>query len=221
MMPTDGEAPFLPVSQPFFYGSPVPSACMSASGIVLAANCTALQYLGVIPAGVPGMPLTRFVRQESARDIRRHLLRVSDDVSEIETVFLRSDGEPLLTLIQSTRLQIDTDGPPHVPSALLHLRRDRELTESLRARHERLDFLAHHHPLTGLPSRTLMLDRLEHQRPKHAYGLVRRTRVHGRERLQAGQRPVRTHGRRRGSRRGGQATPGGRAGARHGGPHRR
>ena len=81
--------------------------------------------------------------------------RQCEDGQSFEKEFIRKDGS-----IFPVELQVyAVNTPDGAPAGLWAIVRD--ITERKRAQ-EKLDFLAYHDPLTGLPNRALLLDRLEH-----------------------------------------------------------
>jgi diguanylate cyclase (GGDEF)-like protein/PAS domain S-box-containing protein len=143
-----------------FDDAPIGMALVDAAGRIGRVNAVLVQTLGFSAAQLQAMKLADLLGPEEREDApwpRAALAGVSE-----ERRFVRRDGSTGWALWQHSVLQ-DDDG--QVASFITHV-----LDISMRKHAERqLDYQAHHDPLTGLPNRTLFVERLtdalEHPAP--------------------------------------------------------
>ena len=149
--------------------SPQPTA-IHQDGEVVYVNAAAARMLGGMVEEVVGRPVEDFIPESSADAIRRRsaLALDGEDVGLAELEFRSLDGSILEVEVAS--VPMDWLGRPAVQVIA------RDLTERNRAR-QALETQALHDPLTGLPNRTLLAERLvaaaeRHRRTGKRYAVV-------------------------------------------------
>jgi diguanylate cyclase (GGDEF)-like protein/PAS domain S-box-containing protein len=124
-------------------------------GRVVFANARALELFGTRnPEDVIGRPLLFLVHPDDRVRLPDATGRAPEAPGPCEIRILRLDGRSLDVEIVSVAVT-EADGEPATQVVLL------DITERKRAE-QRVRHLAHHDPLTGLPNRALLLDRLHH-----------------------------------------------------------
>jgi PAS domain S-box-containing protein/diguanylate cyclase (GGDEF)-like protein len=140
-----------------FDEAPTGMAITTLDGRWLQVNATLCQTLGYEEAELLSKHLVELVHPDDLHEIRRYVGQLfAGEVLgyHVETRLLRADGEPIWAQV-SVSLVHDYDGAPaYVLSEV------QDVTERKRLEEE-LEQGALHDDLTGLPSRTLLFDRLE------------------------------------------------------------
>lgn len=141
--------------------SPQPTA-MHQDGIVVYTNPAAARLLGGVVDDIVARPVDDFIPESSADAIYRRtaLALEGEDAGLAELEFRRLDGSILQVEVAS--VLIDWLGRPAVQVIA------RDLTERNRDR-EALETQALHDPLTGLPNRTLLTERLMAAAERHRH----------------------------------------------------
>jgi diguanylate cyclase (GGDEF)-like protein len=147
------------------------AATMSSDGIILYANRRLAQLLSLPPEAIVGLPLAAFIVGD-APSSPKELLGAGALGATLE-VELRGGGRPVAVLAGSSPLEIDGDQLVCVTFADLsvHKEQEREIARlaqgqanrlsELQAAQEALTWQATHDPLTGLPNRGLLVDRVD------------------------------------------------------------
>jgi len=124
-------------------------------GTVLYVNTAALKLFGATDAkDLVGKPTTALIHPDflDAQVQRMHSIHNQDAiVPMVESRFLKLDGTPIDVQVQGTAIVYD--GAPAIHVSI------RDITES-KAHRMQLEHLAHFDPLTALPNRVLMADRM-------------------------------------------------------------
>jgi PAS domain S-box-containing protein/diguanylate cyclase (GGDEF)-like protein len=140
-----------------FDEAPIGMAITTLDGRWLQVNATLCQTLGYEEAGLLSKHLLDLVHPDDLHEIRRYVGQLfAGEVLgyHVETRLLRADGEPIWVQV-SVSLVHDYDGAPaYVLSEVQDISERKRLEEELEQG-------ALHDDLTGLPSRTLLFDRLE------------------------------------------------------------
>lgn len=118
-------------------------------GVVLDVNRAMAELLGKPQAQFIGQSMLRFVVQNRRSDIARKLAHPTSERVELD--LLHDDGT--LVMVEAHGQDITHEGRPARVVAV------RDIRERKRAE-ERIRHMAHHDLLTGLPNRSLFLDRL-------------------------------------------------------------
>jgi diguanylate cyclase (GGDEF)-like protein/PAS domain S-box-containing protein len=132
-----------------FEDAPIGMALVGLDGVIQRVNACLCAATGRADAELVGMPLDHLTPEEH----RSGEPWPSDAAVEMERPFTRADGSVGWGLWQHSLVRDRGDAPAYWVSHLLDI--------SVRKGVERqLDYQAHHDPLTGLPNRTLFLQRL-------------------------------------------------------------
>jgi diguanylate cyclase (GGDEF)-like protein/PAS domain S-box-containing protein len=142
-----------------FDGSPQCIKLLDRHGIVREINPAGLALLGAATTdAVIGHPVASFVAPEYCDQAQSFYNSVihgnTGKVGRAEFEIVRADGERRRVESHAVPLACPSDGETLALSITF------DITERKRAE-ERLSFLAHHDPLTGLPNRMLFTDRLQ------------------------------------------------------------
>jgi diguanylate cyclase (GGDEF)-like protein/PAS domain S-box-containing protein len=141
-----------------FEDAPIGMAVLRVDGTVLAANRALGGLLLQPPGGLVGQTLFEVTHPDDLAGARASCARISSGLAglvRMECRLLRSDGSCVWVLISTARPPAE-DGEP--PRLIMHV----QDVDRRRAREAELTHQALHDPLTGLPNRTVLLDRMTH-----------------------------------------------------------
>ncbi|MCX7028613.1 MAG: diguanylate cyclase [Spirochaetes bacterium] len=124
----------------------------AGDGTVLEANQRACELYGFAHAELVGMPLERLAKDAALGRARFREMIAQGTHQAFETVHRREDGTEMA--IEVNTAVVEHRGVPAVLSI------NRDITER-RALEQAIRDMAYHDPLTGLPNRKLLSDRLE------------------------------------------------------------
>ncbi|MFD7500430.1 putative bifunctional diguanylate cyclase/phosphodiesterase [Streptomyces sp. NPDC059850] len=143
--------------QAVFEGAVIGVGIAGLDGEVLVVNDAMARMFGGSDFFRPGRNVTEFVHPDDTpgvHELYRELVRGDRDHFRVEKPHYRDDGSVLWTNLTVTLLR-DSGGAPQYQLALAE-----DITEH-RLLRERLRYEATHDELTGLPNRTLFLERLD------------------------------------------------------------
>jgi len=134
--------------------SPAPIALLTKAGRFVEVNASFLRHLGREREEVLGRRDRELAVWKSNRERRSFILQVAREgrVEGMRAKMINADGEERVMELSAERLVLDQTS--HVLLA------GRDVTAEIEAE-DRLRSLAHYDPLTGLPNRTLFMQRLE------------------------------------------------------------
>ena len=135
--------------------APVGYITVGANGLILKANHLAAALLGLSRSRLLNQPLSSFVHRDEQD--RYYLLRkqvvAAREPLAMELSLIKSDGHAFWASLTVTAAQ-GAQGEPELRIVLI------DMTER-KAAEEKIKHLAFYDPLTGLPNRRLLLDRIE------------------------------------------------------------
>ena len=137
---------------------------LNGEGIYVEVNDTELRWLGYSRAEVVGkVRFADFLTEAGREAFRTNFARFLErgEVNDIEYEIVRRDGTTMRVLLSATMIR-DERGRLVMSRATLFDITERNLAE------QRIAHLAHHDALTGLPNRSLLIDRLQ-QAIAHAH----------------------------------------------------
>jgi diguanylate cyclase (GGDEF)-like protein/PAS domain S-box-containing protein len=137
---------------------------LNAEGIYVEVNDTELRWLGYERSEIVGKArFSDFLTADGREAFKSNFARFveSGEIRDIEYDLVRRDGSLLKALLSATMIR-DAGGRLVMSRATVFDITDRNLAE------QRIAHLAHHDALTGLPNRTLLIDRLQ-QAIAHAH----------------------------------------------------
>jgi diguanylate cyclase (GGDEF)-like protein/PAS domain S-box-containing protein len=143
---------------------------VAADGRFVYVNRAWLRTLGYTPDEVTGLTVVDIIHPESRAQYRELFQRLiaGESLANFETTFVAKDGRSIPV---EGHLDSSTHDDQAVTWAIFRDMTERKLAEA------RLNHLAHHDSLTGLPNRLLFVDRLTHElaqarRAKQLVGLL-------------------------------------------------
>ena len=156
------DRPAQPVGEPSlrsaFDNAPIGMAVVTPPGVIISCNKALGALLGRAPGELVGRTFFDVTHPEDLTEAHLHcetMLRGRARVLGHECRFVRADGLTLWVLVSTSRVP---EAPGHPAHLIMHIQdiSDRKALES------ELTHRALHDPLTGLPNRALLMDRLEH-----------------------------------------------------------
>jgi diguanylate cyclase (GGDEF)-like protein/PAS domain S-box-containing protein len=140
-----------------FEEAPVGIGLASSEGVVLKVNKAYGQILGCPPEELKGRHLQELTHPDDWEDnLRKFRALVSGEIDtyNLEKRYVHADGHPVWVSVNASCARDWPGGPPYVIAQI------EDITER-RALREELAYTAVHDQLTGLPNRTMFMDRLE------------------------------------------------------------
>jgi diguanylate cyclase (GGDEF)-like protein/PAS domain S-box-containing protein len=137
--------------------TPIGFALVGLDGRFLRVNRALCQLVGCPADHLRDRTLTDLTHPDDVAEVThqvRRLLRGERDSVELEKRYLRHDGDTMWGLLSITLVRDDQGAPLYLIVQI------QDITDSRRT-HDLLAHLALHDPLTGLPNRTLVLDRVQ------------------------------------------------------------
>ena len=139
-----------------YHQAPVGYCTVNDAGLVLEANLSATTLLGASRGGLVAQIFNRFIAEEDVDTyylLRKKMVKTGEAQSG-ELRMVRQDGAPLWVHV-AVSAAADALGAPVLRIVLT------DITERKTAK-DQIENLAFYDPLTGLPNRRLLLDRLAH-----------------------------------------------------------
>ncbi|MEO0421269.1 MAG: EAL domain-containing protein [Pseudomonadota bacterium] len=141
--------------------SPVAYITTNASGIIVNANQRAISMLGLRSHQIMGMATVRLADSEYRGALARHLEQADrSGECEVELRLRTSDETSVPVLLRSVPIALGEVGQGAIHSAIIDISALKQAESRLRHAHDELAVLANHDTLTGLPNRSLFVDRL-------------------------------------------------------------
>ncbi|HEV2227974.1 MAG TPA: EAL domain-containing protein [Steroidobacteraceae bacterium] len=120
---------------------------------IVAANPAALRNTGYSHQEVRQLPFTQLFSAEGAADERVLLARLQDSTARAPIEMRQRCKDGTLRSVEATAHRLELDGRPVLAVTVHDVTVRRVVENQMLERHQRLDHLAHHDQLTGLPNR--------------------------------------------------------------------
>lgn len=145
-----------------FSAMPLAQLVIDSVGLILDANEQAYALFGLQQRHLRHHFLQRLLAKGEHDRLVDTLAqaRITASNASAELRFMTIDGRIFGGELHLAPLAVPEDEPAQFICAVVDLSEHLRQKESLRRSEEKLDFLAHHDPLTALPNRTLLADRL-------------------------------------------------------------
>jgi len=144
--------------QSAFDNAPVAMAVVTPLGVVTTCNPALGGLLGIDPRAMLGATLFDVTHPDDLHEAYRQCALMQAGAAQIvrhECRLLQSDGTVIWVLVSTSRVPEASDRPAHL---IMHIE---DITDR-KALEAELTHQALHDPLTGLPNRALLLDRIGH-----------------------------------------------------------
>lgn len=150
-----------------FSEAPIGMALIGNQGLILQANRALWEMLGYPPEALIGIALDQLAAPEAAepdRQLMQELLQGRRSNYQREKCYLHRDGHKIWMLVSAAAVCDEYGKVEYIIKQIQDI-------SHLKAQESQLEYLAHHDKLTGLPNRTLLMDRIQQGISQcHRYG---------------------------------------------------
>jgi diguanylate cyclase (GGDEF)-like protein/PAS domain S-box-containing protein len=143
----------------------VATAILDLEGVVTSVNPAMCEFSGRTADEIVGQPAQEYVHPDDRDDAVARDRIIRGDRTPLERRFLRPIGPPVWGLVNLSLVRHDDGTPAYIYAQVQNITERKEAEQAL-------EHMALHDPLTGLPNRLLLQDRLEQA--------MARARRHGR-----------------------------------------